>query len=65
MVKDVSYLKPYQYKPKYTEDDLQAIREALANKTPIEEIFVLMMKRRPDVHAVTIYRWVEKVAKEK
>lgn len=65
MTKDVGYLKPYQYKPKYTEDDLRVIRGELAKQTPIEQIFAIMMKLRPDVHAITIYRWVEKVAKEK
>ena len=64
MTKDVSYLKPYQYKPKHTDEDLQIIRDELAKETPIEQIFAIMKNRRPDVHAMTVWRWVEKIALE-
>ena len=64
MPKDLSYLKKYQYKPKYTKEDMKTIREELEKETPVEDIFAIMKRKRPDVHVITIYRWIERVASE-
>jgi len=55
----------YRFLPKYTEEDLKVIRRLMKMETMVEDIFAIMMKRRPDVHPMSIYRWIEKVAKEK
>lgn len=54
----------YRFKPKYTDDDLKLIREMLDAGRKDNEITFVMMGERPDVHPISIKRWIEKVKNE-
>ncbi len=54
----------YRFGPKYTKEDLDVIREELKKETPIEQIFAIMYRRRPEISPVSIFRWIEKIQLE-
>ncbi len=54
-------LKPYSFKPKHTQEDLDVIRELKDAGRGRGDIFYVMLQRRPDVHPITIGRWIDSV----
>ena len=56
-------IKPYEYKPKYTQATLDKIKELLDKETAIEDIFPTIKKMHPDVSPISVYRWIEKVSR--
>jgi len=54
-------LKKHVFKPKCTEDDLRVIREMKEAGQGRGDIFYVMLQRRPDVHSITIGRWIDSV----
>lgn len=59
------FIEPFQYKPKYTPDDIELIVELLNKETMIEDIFAVIKKRHPDVSPISVYRWIMKANKER
>lgn len=57
-------LRPHTFKPKYTQEDLDLIQEMKNEGKSRGEIFYDMMRRRPDVHAITLGRWIDGVKKQ-
>ena len=55
---------PFRIKPKYSDDDLEAIKQDLIAKVPIEEMLQHIKARKPEISPVTAWRWIEKVMKE-
>jgi len=54
-------LKKHTFKPKYTNDDMRVIREMKEAGQGRGDVFYIMLQRRPDVHPVTIGRWIDSV----
>ena len=54
-------LKKFIFKPKHTKEDLETILKMKQAGRGRGDIFYVMMQRRPDVHPITIGRWVDKV----
>lgn len=54
------FIEPYQYKPKYTQEDIDLIKDLLEKETMIEDIFAVIKKRHPDVSPISVYRWINK-----
>lgn len=54
-------LKRFEFKPKYTPEDIEMIREMKEAGSSRGEIFYVMLQRRPDVSPVTIGRWIDGV----
>ena len=55
------YIKEFQYKPTYTEDDLDFIRQAQGDT---DIVFAEMANRHPKTSTRSFYRWIEQVAME-
>ena len=51
--------------PKYTQEDLDLIREMKKAGKDRGSIFYVMLQRRPDVHSITIGRWIDGVVIKK
>lgn len=52
-------LKKYVFKPKHTQEDLDLIKKMKEAGQSRENIFYVMMNRRPDVSSITIGRWID------
>lgn len=61
MTRDYSEIKPYQYKPRYTEKDLETIRKMVEAGRTDNEIIYVMMTERPDVSLRSFERWIKMV----
>jgi len=58
-------LKPFVFKPKSTPEDIEVITTMKKAGQGRGDIFYVMMQRRPDVHSITIGRWIDSVEVER
>lgn len=56
------YIVKYQFKPKYTQQDIGIIHQMLDEKRDIEDIFAVIKKQHRECDFRTVYSWIENCA---